>query len=87
MGLTCVEAREAAAEFALGILDPIYRREVDSHLRLCDDCRREITGLTEVAARLLDVIPGTEPPLGFDRAVLVQIASWPRRGSPYSDTL
>jgi hypothetical protein len=73
VGLTCVETREAAAEFALGILDPAHRDEVARHLCRCHDCRVEVAGLTEVALRLLDVLPGTEPPLGFDRAVLFRV--------------
>jgi hypothetical protein len=39
----------------------------------CLDCQEEVAGLSAVASRLVDLVPGTEPPLGFDRAVLVRV--------------
>ncbi len=40
------------------------------HLIACEACRREVDALSRLACMLLGVIPGTEPPLGFDRRVL-----------------
>jgi hypothetical protein len=77
MEFTCVETREAAAEFALGILSQRQRRLVAAHLQRCEFCRREVAATTDIAKRLLDLIPGTEPPLGFDSYVMAQVS--PRR--------
>jgi anti-sigma factor RsiW len=77
MELTCAEVQEAAAEFALGILPQSERGLVATHLLRCYRCRREVAALSEVASQLLDVVPGTEPPLGFDRAVMARMT--PRR--------
>jgi predicted anti-sigma-YlaC factor YlaD len=79
MELICAEVREAAAEFALGILPQPDRSLVAAHLLRCRACRGEIAALGEVASRLLNVVPGTEPPLGFDRAVMARVTP-PWRG-------
>jgi predicted anti-sigma-YlaC factor YlaD len=75
--LTCDDIREAAAELALGVLPRPQRNLVAAHLLGCRVCRDEVAALTEIATRLLDMVPGTEPPLGFDRAVLLRVK--PRR--------
>jgi predicted anti-sigma-YlaC factor YlaD len=71
--MTCTEVREAAAEFALDILNSEERSVVAAHLIRCPECRAEVDALTAVGARLLELVPGTEPPLGFDRRVLAQV--------------
>jgi hypothetical protein len=73
----CDETREAAAEFALGVLPRPQRNQVAAHLLACRVCREEVAALSEIATHLLDIVPGTEPPLGFDRAVLLRVR--PRR--------
>jgi hypothetical protein len=73
MELTCAEVQEAAAEFTLGILPQSDRGLAAAHRLHCYRCRREVAALREVASRLLDVVPGTEPPLGFDRAVMARV--------------
>jgi hypothetical protein len=40
-----------------------------------------VSGLTQIATKLLDVVPGTEPPLGFDRAVLARVTTPSRRAT------
>jgi hypothetical protein len=77
MQLSCFEVQEAVAEFALGILPQPERGLVATHLLGCYTCRTEAAALSDVASRLLDVVPGTEPSLGFDRAVMAQLT--PRR--------
>jgi anti-sigma-K factor RskA len=71
--LTCDKARESAAEFALGILLEPDRALLAAHLSRCEDCRSEIDSFTEIAALLVSVVPGSEPPLGFDRRVLTRV--------------
>jgi hypothetical protein len=80
---TCTEVRDAAAEFALDILEPHERSAIAAHLLRCPDCRVEVDSMSAVGSRLLELIPGTEPPLGFDRRVLAQVVLAqvrPRRG-------
>jgi anti-sigma-K factor RskA len=78
---TCTDVHDAAAEYALDILDSEERSAVAAHLLRCPECRREVAAMTSVGARLLDLVPGTEPPLGFDRRVLARVGQTggPRR--------
>lgn len=71
--LTCADARDLAAEFALDILEPEERSAVAAHLLRCPSCRAEVANMEVVSERLLDLVPGTEPPLGFDRRVLARV--------------
>lgn len=80
--LTCAEARDLAAEFALDILEPEERSAVAAHLLRCPTCRAEVSGMEVVSERLLDLVPGTEPPLGFDRRVLARVQAGPAEARP-----
>jgi anti-sigma-K factor RskA len=77
---TCTEVHDAAAEYALDILESDQRSAVAAHLLRCPDCRAEVEAVSTVGARLLDLVPGTEPPLGFDRRVLARVRPRRRRG-------
>ena len=69
----CAAARESLAELALGTLRGEELYQVTTHVEHCKDCRRDVAGMLPVASQLLELIPGTEPPLGFDRRVLAQV--------------
>ena len=71
--LTCAQVREEAAEFALDILEPAERSVLAAHLLRCPACREEVDAMCGVATRLIELVPGTEPPLGFDRRVLARV--------------
>ena len=71
--LTCDEVRESAAEFALDILPSGVRSAVAAHMLRCPACREEIDEMEKIGWRLVDLVPGTEPPLGFDRRVLARV--------------
>ena len=58
--LTCDQVHDAAAGFALDILDPARRAEVLAHLEYCTECRDEVAGMQLSAAQLLD-ISGQDP--------------------------
>jgi hypothetical protein len=70
---SCTDVREAAAEFALDILEPRERSLVAAHLLRCPACRAEVDGMAAIGTRLLELLPGTEPPLGFDERVLARV--------------
>jgi Putative zinc-finger len=71
--LRCADVRDAAAEYALDILDPEERATIARHLAHCPACQAEVDEMSSVGDRLLELVPGTEPPLGFDRRVLAQV--------------
>src|SRR5438270_10969976 len=71
--MQCSEVRDTAAEFALDILGPAERSAVAAHILRCPECRAEVESMGETAGRLLDLVPGTEPPLGFDRRVMARV--------------
>jgi hypothetical protein len=75
IGPTCSEVRDAAAEFALDILRPHERSLIAAHLLRCPECRAEVDAMSAVGDRLLELVPGTEPPLGFDERVLARLHS------------
>ena len=70
----CEAAGESLAELALGTLRGDELHRVTEHVEHCKECRREVTSMLPVASQLLELIPGTEPPLGFDRRVLAEVA-------------
>jgi hypothetical protein len=63
---------DLAPELALGILPEGEAEAARLHLRSCPQCAAEVASLNPIADRLLDLVPGTEPPLGFDRRVLAK---------------
>jgi len=73
--LTCEEVRDRSSEYALGILPEAEARPLEGHLAGCPRCRRETGEMVDLGTHLLDLIPGTEPPLGFDRRVLASVRS------------
>jgi Putative zinc-finger len=73
--MTCSEVTESAPEFALGILTPEEHDSVASHLQACPACRLEVESMQSLSRQLIDLVPGTEPPLGFDRRVLSRVGS------------
>jgi hypothetical protein len=68
--MRCEETRDLAAEIALGIADGEERAEALRHLSTCEECRRVVDRLSEVADDLLVVAPVEEPPAGFESRVV-----------------
>jgi hypothetical protein len=71
--MTCAQAHDAAAEYALDILESEARSALAAHLLRCPSCRAEVDAMSGVATRLIELVPGTEPPLGFDRRVMARV--------------
>jgi hypothetical protein len=66
----CARLRELAPELALGVLTGEERGEARKHLANCPDCREYVLELTSVGDGLLALVPGAEPPVGFEDRVL-----------------
>ncbi|WP_306188734.1 MULTISPECIES: zf-HC2 domain-containing protein [unclassified Streptomyces] len=62
----CDKLREIGAELALGVLPGRERAGAVAHLERCADCREHIRQLTQVGDRLIGLLPGSEPPVGFE---------------------
>lgn len=69
-GMDCERLREEGAELALGILPARERAEAVAHLDRCPDCRAHVERLTAVGDGLLGLLPGAEPPVGFESRVV-----------------
>jgi hypothetical protein len=72
--LTCQQCRELAAELALGVLPGIERARALAHLDSCTACRNTVSALTLTADRLIELLPGAEPPAGFEQRVISALA-------------
>jgi len=59
--------------YAVDALDDLERARFEAHLATCADCRAEVQGLREAAARLAEASPVSPPPAVRDR-VLADIA-------------
>lgn len=66
----CARLHELAPELALGVLTGDERAEARKHLANCPDCREYVLELTSVGDGLLALVPGAEPPVGFEDRLL-----------------
>ena len=66
LGPECGRYAEEIAELALGISTGRQRAQVLAHLEACPRCHAEMEQLSLAADSLLEVVPGVEPPLGFE---------------------
>src|SRR5262245_62343747 len=69
----CEETRELAAELALGIVEGEERGRALEHLADCNECRRRVDELAEVADELLMLAPEREVPVGFESRALAPL--------------
>ncbi|MGW3657342.1 hypothetical protein ACWD6R_17305 [Streptomyces sp. NPDC005151] len=69
-GFTCEQLREIGAELALGVLPAKERAGAMDHLEHCPACREYVHELVATADALLDLVPGSEPPVGFEDRVI-----------------
>ncbi|MFJ9826438.1 zf-HC2 domain-containing protein [Streptomyces sp. NPDC101160] len=78
-GVECERLRELAAELALGVLPARERAEAVAHLDRCPECREYVERLTAVGDGLLALLPGAEPPVGFESRVVRALGAAPVR--------
>ncbi|MFF0748468.1 zf-HC2 domain-containing protein [Streptomyces sp. NPDC004267] len=76
-GMECERLRELAAELALGVLPARERAEAVAHLDHCPECREHVERLTAVEDGLLALLPGAEPPVGFESRVVRALGAAP----------
>lgn len=67
---TCDQARDAAPELALGILDGAERAALLRHLSTCPACREDTARLVETADSIGLLATPILPPVGFEDRVL-----------------
>ncbi|AJC61630.1 MULTISPECIES: hypothetical protein [Streptomyces] len=72
--LSCEQLRQAGAELALGVLSGRERAEATAHLDRCAECREYVGQLALVGDGLLGLLPGSEPPAGFEARVARRLA-------------
>ncbi|WP_345042601.1 zf-HC2 domain-containing protein [Streptomyces sannanensis] len=75
--MTCVHLHEIGAELALGVLPGRERAEAIAHLDGCAACREYVEQLTLVGDGLLGLLPGSEPPVGFETRVARRLTPAP----------
>ncbi|MGH3781539.1 MAG: hypothetical protein ACRDRO_13180 [Pseudonocardiaceae bacterium] len=68
--LTCQQCHELAAELALGVLPGVERAHALAHLDHCTTCRDTVSALTVTGDRFVQLLPGVEPPAGFEQQVM-----------------
>ncbi|MFI5683072.1 hypothetical protein [Streptomyces sp. NPDC051636] len=72
--VTCEKLLEIGAELALGVLPGRERAAAVAHLDRCADCREYVGQLTLVGDGLVGLLPGSEPPVGFETRVARSLA-------------
>ncbi len=71
----CERYADELAELALGILNGRERAQVLAHVESCPSCHAEMEQLSLAADSLLEVVPGIEPPLGFEVRLMERLGA------------
>ncbi|MGP7997845.1 MAG: hypothetical protein ACLPKI_11045 [Streptosporangiaceae bacterium] len=82
--MSCQEFSGVAAELALGVLTGRERADALAHLDHCDACRETVRQLTMTGEGLVGLLPGLEPPPGFETRVMERIGLAAPAPSPAS---
>jgi len=72
--MSCADARDLAADLALGTLAGDDRARLLEHIDVCPGCEALVADLAGVVDSLLLLTPEADPPPGFESAVLARIA-------------
>jgi hypothetical protein len=73
-GMGCGEFADVAAELALGVLTGRERAQAIAHLDRCEGCRENVRQLTVTGEELLELLPASEPPPGFETRVMERLS-------------
>ncbi|MGH2405576.1 MAG: anti-sigma factor domain-containing protein, partial [bacterium] len=86
--MTHIELRSLIPAYALDALSSEEAREVEAHLPTCNECRRELILMREVASELATGVPKSTPPESLRTKILLavrpdeSIVSIPRVSAP-----
>src|ERR1700722_2021455 len=69
----CAGLTAVAAELALGALTGHERAGALAHLDRCEVCRERVSRLMVTSGELLELLPASEPPPGFEARVLERL--------------
>jgi hypothetical protein len=75
---SCQDFRDDFELYALGVLDPEEKAEIDAHLRTnCATCESALKGALAVNAMLMSMAPEVVPPARLKRRVLASVGVHP----------
>ena len=77
--MNCEEFGDIAAELALGVLTGRERAHAIEHLDQCDACREHVRQLSLTGEEMLGLLPGQEPPAGFETRVMGRLGLAPQQ--------
>src|SRR5947199_5423679 len=77
--LGCERLHEVGPELALGVLSGRDRADAIVHLQDCPVCEQHVRELSVIGDRLVLLVPGAEPPVGFEQRVLDRLGLPARR--------
>jgi hypothetical protein len=75
----CERLHEVGPELALGVLAGRDRAQAIVHLQDCQPCEQHVRELSVIGDRLVLLVPGAEPPVGFEQRVLHRLGLQRRR--------
>ena len=73
----CAPYADELAEVALGVSAGRERARALAHLEVCPRCRSEVDQLASAADSLLEVVPGVDPPVGFEVRLFDKLGAVP----------
>jgi Putative zinc-finger len=71
--VSCLDVRDQLAEFAVGVLPPDERADVERHLQWCAGCRKEATELGQAASTFAFALPPEAVPEGLEGRVVAEV--------------
>src|SRR5512141_3388989 len=72
--MTCQELQEMFELYALGVLEPIEKSEIDAHLtRGCENCQQALADALALNAGVLSFVPEAAPRRRLKRRLLTSV--------------
>ncbi len=71
--MNCLSVRDLLPEFAVGVLSPQDRTEVERHLRWCAGCRKESSDLGQAAATVAFALEPAPVPQGLGERIVERV--------------
>jgi len=72
--MRCEEVREILPEYTVGALKRRKARDVERHLEICPDCRRELAALKKIG-EMIESVSLEKPPANIWDSIALQIES------------